>query len=164
MFLIYGRYTFFGEGNTRTTAVFLMKYLRKLGFKDAENDLFAQNSYYFRNALIRANYENLTKGVTKTNEYLIRFLENLLLGGKNTLKSRELQIGLKAENDTVKQQNDTVNDTQNDTVFAIIKSNVNITASEIAEILGVSIATVKRKIKVLKDNGIIARVGSDKTG
>lgn len=82
----------FGEGNTRTTAVFLIKYLRKLGFKEAKNDLFIQNSYYFRNALVRANYENLTKGITKTNEYLILFFENLLFNAKNILKNRDLQI------------------------------------------------------------------------
>src|SRR5690554_569366 len=67
----------FGEGNTRTTAVFLIKYLRKLGFKEVNNDLFAENSWYFRNALVRANYENLSKGIHKTEKFLIRFLSNL---------------------------------------------------------------------------------------
>jgi len=153
----------FGEGNTRTTAVFLIKYLRSLGFKDVDNSMFAQNSFYFRNALVRANYEDLTRGVIKTNEHLIRFLENLLVGGKNVLKNRVLQIGW-VDNDTVKHPKDTVNDTVNDTVLSIIKSNVTITASEIAEQLNIGIATVKRKIKALKDKGLIQRVGSDKTG
>lgn len=69
--------------------------------------------------------------------------------------------------DTVKTQNDTVkvkNDTENDTVFYLIKQNNKITASEIGERLKISLSTVKRKIKELKDNGIIERLGSDKTG
>ena len=82
----------FGEGNTRTTAVFLIKYLRKLGFKDINNDLFAKHSWYFRNALVRANYENLLQNIHRTDTYLIRFLSNLLLGENNVLKNRELRI------------------------------------------------------------------------
>lgn len=68
----------FGEGNTRTTAVFLMKYLRKLGFSQFDHQMFAQHSWYFRNALVRANYENLRQGVFATTAYLVMFLENLL--------------------------------------------------------------------------------------
>lgn len=71
----------FGEGNTRTTAFFLIKYLRTLGF-DATNEIFAENAWYFRNALVRANYNNLTKGVHETMECLELFLWNLLLGEK----------------------------------------------------------------------------------
>lgn len=59
----------FGEGNTRTTAVFFIKYLRTLGFS-ATNDIFAENAWYFRNALVRANYTNLQKGIHETTEYL----------------------------------------------------------------------------------------------
>jgi len=59
----------FGEGNTRTTAVFFIKYLRSLGFQ-ATNDIFAVNAWYFRNALVRANYNNLTKGIHETTEFL----------------------------------------------------------------------------------------------
>ena len=68
----------FGEGNTRTTAVFFIKYLRSLGFS-ATNDIFAENAWYFRNALVRANYTNLQKGIHETTEYLEAFLRNLLL-------------------------------------------------------------------------------------
>ncbi len=82
----------FGEGNTRTTAVFLIKYLRKLGFKDINNDMFARHSWYFRNALVRANYENITQGVHKTEKYLVRFLSNILLVEDNNLKNREMHI------------------------------------------------------------------------
>lgn len=79
----------FGEGNTRTTAIFLIKYLRKLGFKEVNNDLFAEDSWYFRNAHVRANYEDLSRGIHKTEKFLIQFLSNLLLKGNYLLKNRE---------------------------------------------------------------------------
>ena len=81
----------FGEGNTRTTAVFFIKYLRTLGFS-AINDTFAENAWYFRNALVRANYTNLQKGIHETTEYLEAFLRNLLLNEKNELHNRNLHI------------------------------------------------------------------------
>lgn len=81
----------FGEGNTRTTAVFFIKYLRKLGLS-ATNDIFAENAWYFRNALVRANYTNLQKGIYETTEYLEVFLRNLLLNEQNELQNRNLHI------------------------------------------------------------------------
>ncbi len=81
----------FGEGNTRTTAVFFIKYLRTLGFS-VPNDIFAENAWYFRNALVRANYTNLPKGIHETTEYLEAFLRNLLLDEKNELRNRNLHI------------------------------------------------------------------------
>ena len=81
----------FGEVNTRTTAVFFIKYLRTLGF-DATNDVFAENAWYFRNALVRANYNDLKNGVHKTTEYLELFLRNLLLDEKNELHNRTMHI------------------------------------------------------------------------
>lgn len=81
----------FGEGNTRTTAVFFIKYLRTLGFS-VTNDIFAENAWYFRNALVRANYTNLQKGIHETTEYLEVFLRNLLLNEKNELNNRNLHI------------------------------------------------------------------------
>ncbi len=84
----------FGEGNTRTTAVFTIKYLRSLGF-NADNSIFAQNSWYFRNALVRANYNNLQKGIHENPEFLEKFFRNLLLGEHNELKNRFLHIRAK---------------------------------------------------------------------
>jgi len=81
----------FGEGNTRTTAVFFIKYLRTLGF-DITNDIFAENAWYFRNALVRANYNDLKNGVHETTEYLELFLRNLLLDEKNELHNRSMHI------------------------------------------------------------------------
>lgn len=84
----------FGEGNTRTTAVFTIKYLRSLGF-NADNRIFAENSWYFRNALVRANYNNLQKGIHENPEFLEKFFRNLLLGEHNELKNRFLHIRAK---------------------------------------------------------------------
>lgn len=104
----------FGEGNTRTTAVFFIKYLRSLGFK-ATNDIFAANSWYFRNALVRANYNNLQAGVHETTAYLEQFLRNLLLGEANVLKNRYLHVDWKGEtaHSTEKQPIEQPIDTQN---------------------------------------------------
>ena len=82
----------FREGNTRTTAVFAIKYLRTKGF-DVTNDLFARESWYFRNALVRANYENTQLNVEKTTSYLEDFFKVLLLGEEIELKNRFLRIG-----------------------------------------------------------------------
>lgn len=150
----------FGEGNTRSTAVFAIKYLRTFGF-EVSNDLFAKHSWYFRNALVRANYSDYKRNVFSTQEYLNRFFANLLLGENNSLKNRELLVGsIETVNDTVKQSADTVNDT----VFSLIKANSHITSGEIAEKMGIGIATAKRQIKKLKESGAIKRIGSDKTG
>ena len=81
----------FGEGNTRTTAVFAIKYLRTLGFT-VTYDLFAENSWYFRNALVRANFNDYKNSIYSTMKYLNRFFANLLLGQKNVLKNRELHV------------------------------------------------------------------------
>ena len=81
----------FGEGNTRTTAVFAIQYLRSLGF-DVENDLFAKHSWYFRNALVRANYKSAVKGIDYSPVYLERFFRNLLLSEQWDLRNRYLHI------------------------------------------------------------------------
>lgn len=81
----------FREGNTRTTAVFTIKYFRSQGFQ-VNNDLFEQNSWYFRNALVRANYRNLSKGIAYEPKFLIYFFRNLLLGENNVLKNRYMII------------------------------------------------------------------------
>ena len=81
----------FGEGNTRTTAVFFIKYLRTLGF-DVTNDIFAENAWYFRNSLVRANYNDLKNGIHETTEFLEVFLRNLLLNENHPLHNRTLHI------------------------------------------------------------------------
>ena len=81
----------FGEGNTRTTAVFAIQYLRSLGF-DVDNDLYAKHSWYFRNALVRATYKSAVKGIDYSPVYLERFFRNLLLGEQWDLRNRYLHI------------------------------------------------------------------------
>jgi len=81
----------FGEGNTRTTAVFIQKYLNYMGFQ-VDNSLFLENSLYYRNALVRSNYGSYNEGVVPTNKWLERFYENLLFGGKYELRNRDLLV------------------------------------------------------------------------
>ena len=81
----------FSEGDTRTTAVFFIKYLRTLGF-DVTNDIFAENAWYFRNSLVRANYNDLKNGIHETTEFLELFLRNLLLNENHPLHNRTLHI------------------------------------------------------------------------
>jgi len=155
----------FGEGNTRTIAVFTIKYLRTFGYK-VENDMFAKHSLYFRNALVRANFNDYQNSIYATQEYLMKFFGNLLYGENNDLKNRYLHIKQEVMNQNI-DKNDTVNDTvkpQNDTVFSLIQKDTKITANKIAIKLGIGIATVKRELKRLKDSGQIERIGSDKTG
>ncbi len=83
----------FEEGNTRTTALFVIKYLRTLGY-DSANDAFATHSWYFRNALIRANYKNIQKGIFATPKFIDLFFRNLLIGELNELRNRNLHISV----------------------------------------------------------------------
>ena len=87
----------FGEGNTRTTAVFIEKYLNNMGF-NVNNDMFKKYSLYFRNSLVRSNYGNIPKGIYPTFEYLIMFFENLLNNKDNKLLMDELYIKKLFEN------------------------------------------------------------------
>ena len=88
----------FGEGNTRTTAVFIEKYLNNMGF-NVNNDMFKNKSLYFRNALVRSNYGNIPRGIYPTFDYLVMFFENLLQGKNNELNNRDLYIKELFEND-----------------------------------------------------------------
>ena len=182
----------FGEGNTRTTAVFTIKYLRSFGYK-VENMPFAQHSWYFRNALVRANYNNYEKNVYATMKYLNRFFENLLFGGNNILKNRELHIhfiapentgvinsvkdmSLEKQNDPVNQNKFGVNDDRFRTKFSVkfsvnqekmlslIENKPTITANEMAKLLGISERAVHKNLAKFKELNVITRIGSDKTG
>ncbi|HPS83563.1 MAG TPA: Fic family protein [Bacteroidales bacterium] len=154
----------FGEGNTRATAVFLIKYLRTFGFV-VNNDLFAEHSWYFRNALVRSVYKNHARNVYATNEFLLRFLENLLLSENHVLRNREMHIQLADPvNDPVKSKNDLVNDPVKSSILNHLKQNPKANYLEMAENIGCSTATIKRHIQELKKLGLIERIGSDKTG
>lgn len=154
----------FGEGNTRTTAIFLIKYLRTFGFK-ANNDLFSEHSWYFRNALVRANYKNVAENIYATNTYLLRFFENLLLGFNHELKNREMHIRY-AENfiDPIKTEIDPINDPIKKKILLLLKQSPRSTYDELSQKIGCSTASIKRLIQELKKMGILERVGSNKTG
>ena len=154
----------FGEGNTRTTAVFFIKYLRMLGF-DAENDMFAENSWYFRNALVRANYTNIKEGIYETTEFLEKFLRNLLLGEKHELHNREMHIRgefLLGHADPI---NDPIKfDERESRIIELLREDPSLTRAGMAEQLGCSDSTVKRILQNLVDKGAIKRIGSNKKG
>lgn len=148
----------FGEGNTRTTAVFLIKYLSKLGF-NVTNDIFAENSWYFRNALVRANYNNRAKNITETTYYLELFLRNLLLGEANILSNREMHIGYKE----VAEEKQDITEREK-IIIDLIKSNPQITLAEISDKIDKSLRTVNNAMKALQEKGIIERSGGKKNG
>lgn len=158
----------FGKGNTRTTAIFLIKYLRKLGFKNINNDLFAKNSWYFRNALVRANYEDLSKGIHKTEKFLIRFLSNLLLKENYSLKNREKHIKLVEPTvGNVNTQNDLLkkgSEKSSEKIMRLIKANAQITIRKLSEQLKITTRAIEKNISKLKTEKRIERVGSDNGG
>ena len=174
----------FGEGNTRTTAVFTIKYLRSLGFK-ADNDIFAQNSWYFRNALVRANYANLQKGISENPLFLEKFFRNLLLGEHNELKNRETHIdyagytekvfgktsvqidenfGVKEKSSVEMEMNFGRNEKTSVQILELIKADPKITLQEIAEKTNRSKRAIEMQVKKLRENGVLKRVGATKNG
>ena len=157
----------FGEGNTRATAVFTIKYLRALGFIIG-NEPFETYSWYFRNALVRANYTNIRKGIYSDLIYLERFFRNFLLGEHNELKNRFLhirydkKISVKSQKSHSKIIMNLTRVQQN--ILEAITMNNNITQTELAQKLSLVRETINRNMKKLKDQGIIKHVGADKNG
>lgn len=147
----------FEEGNTRTTAVFLIKYLRKLGF-DVSNDTFSKNAWYFRNALVRANYSNFPKGIYEDKSYLVKFLRNLLLGEDNKLQNRDLHISAPRKTNIARLK------PNQKMILDLLKNNKSITSEQIADALGLSVRTVKNVINAMKNMEIIERVGGKRYG
>ena len=161
----------FGEGNTRATAVFMVKYIKTFGFR-INNDAFRENSWYFRNALVRANYNDLQKGVHSTTKFLELFFSNLLLGTNHELKNRYMHVDFADEN--ISQSiNPKVSKCQFDTldctlealaVLELVAKNPSIKQQEIAEQTGKSIATIKRIMKSLQDKNYIRRESGKRYG
>jgi fido (protein-threonine AMPylation protein) len=167
----------FLEGNTRTTAIFIIKYLRSIGF-DVDNRPFEENSRYFRNALVRANYWNGVRKIDKNTLFIERFFENLLTGSAHVLKNRELSVlwndkmrevspGVYSDEASGIVSRETNGDvTVNVTVKILeqMKLNSKITVDEIAEEFNINRRTVLRHIKQLREQNKLTREGSDKTG
>ena len=153
----------FGEGNTRTTAVFTILYLRHIGFK-VSNDMFAQHSWYFRNALVRANYKNVVKGIDYSPVYLERFFRNLLLGEKWDLRNRYLHINPTKEWSeqpilSGRLTTETTTETTAERILRLIKENPKITNKELAKACGITEDGIYWNTQKLRKNNIIKRVG-----
>jgi fido (protein-threonine AMPylation protein) len=167
----------FGEGNTRTTAVFTILYLRHIGFS-VNNDLFANNSWYFRNALVRANYKNALKGIDYSPVYLERFFRNLLMGERWDLRNRYLhisptsewqvqpQLGVEERVKTVEETPKTVEESGKtaDKILQLLKNNPGMTVREITIVIGLSRRGVEEQIKSLKTKNLLCRIGPTKGG
>ena len=164
----------FGEGNTRTTAVFTIKYLRTFGF-DINNDAFAKHSWYFRNALVRANYNNLSKGIYATTEYIEAFFRNLILSEHNELKNRTMLI---QESSPQERQSANVTNEMSSkcnictldctleemAVVNFLQEQPKATQKEIAVHIGKSERTVKTITVKLVEKGIIERKNGKRNG
>ena len=145
----------FQEGNTRTTAVFFIKYLRTLGF-DVTNDVFAKNAWYFRNALVRANFRYIRKGIYDDKTYIVLFLRNLLLNEHNALKNRDLHINVDKKNEEPA--------SKETRVIELMKDNPKINVNELANAIGVSPRTIKSVVAVLIKENKIKRVNGKRYG
>lgn len=161
----------FSEGNTRSTAVFMIKYMKTFGFS-VNNDAFEKNSWYFRNALVRANYNNLQKGVHSTTKFLEMFFSNLLLDTHCELKNRYMHIGYAGESNfqsispkVPKYQFDTLDCTLEElAVLELVAKNPTMKQQELVEATGKSIATIKRIMKSLQDKNYIRRESGKRYG
>jgi len=163
----------FCEGNTRTTAVFIIKYLRTFGF-EVNNDAFADHSWYFRNALVRANYNDIKRGIYATEKYLVMFFSNLLLGTDYELKNRYLHIDYAPENeDSVQSAKNEDSKCQIDTlkcsfeeisILRWIISDPKITQVSLSEKTEKSLRTIKRIMASLQEKGCIRRVNGKQNG
>ena len=155
----------FGEGNTRTTAVFIIKYLKTFGY-NVSNETFAKNSWYFRNALVRANYNDWQNGIHETTRYLEMFFENLLLDAGYDLKNRCMHIDYKVASQSAKQNSLKCKNCTLEEV-AIIKElikNPKITQVELANNIGKSERTIKTMTVKMQEKGMICRENGKRNG
>lgn len=137
----------FREGNTRTTAVFIIKYLRSCGF-NVNNDLFADNSWYFRNALVRANYRNMAKGIDPDVSFLKLFFRNLLLGEHNELKNRYMLIN-PPEEWKKKQEENSINRPSCDQVPTKLTDQVSEPERKLISAIGEEEKSIKQLMEII---------------
>lgn len=160
----------FCEGNTRATAVFMIKYMKTFGFK-VKSDAFEKNSWYFRNALVRANYNDLQNGIHATTKFLEMFFSNLILGTEYELKNRYMHIDCVHDNSqsvipkVPKSQIDTLECTLEElAVLRLIYKNPSIKQKELAAETGRFLSTVKRIMESLQKKDYIRRVDGKRYG
>jgi fido (protein-threonine AMPylation protein) len=160
----------FCEGNTRAAAVFMIKYMKTFGFK-VNNDAFEKNSWYFRNALVRANYNDLQNGVHATTKFLEMFFSNLILGTEYELKNRYMHVDCVDDNPqsvtpkVPKSQFDTLECTLEElVVLELIYKNPLIKQKELVAETGKSLSTVKRIMESLQKKEYIRRVDGKRYG
>lgn len=160
----------FCEGNTRATAVFMIKYMKTFGFK-VNNDAFEKNSWYFRNALVRANYNDLQNGIHATTKFLEMFFSNLILGTEYELKNIYMHVDYVDDNfqsvipKVPKSQFDTLECTLEElAVLKLIYKNPSIKQKELVAETGKSLSTVKRIMESLQKKDYIRRVDGKRYG
>lgn len=166
----------FCEGNTRTTAVFLIKYLKFFGFP-VNNAPFAKNAWYFRNALVRANWSNMMLDIQSSTLPLEHFLRNVIPGTNFELKNRRLHIlykdGSLQKEDTASiakemfveaYQHSTTHNHETKKLIDAIHNNPKITQAELAVLQGYSLSKIKRQIAELQSKGLLERIGGRKLG
>lgn len=160
----------FCEGNTRATAVFMIKYMKTFGFK-VNNDAFEKNSWYFRNALVRANYNDLQNGVHATTKFLELFFSNLILGTEYELKNRYMHVDYVNVNfqsvspKVPKSQFDTLECTLEElAILKLLYKNPSIKQKELVAETGKSLSTVKRIMESLQKKDYIRRVDGKRYG
>lgn len=152
----------FCEGNTRTTAVFIIKYLRTFGF-NINDEVFANNSWYFRNSLVRANYKNFEKNIFEDISYLEKFFYNLLSNTKYELKNRYTHVDYvqSATNSYSKCKDCTL---EEQAILNVIRENSTIKQEKIAQIIGKSLRTVKTRMIEMQEKGLISRKNGKRNG
>lgn len=157
----------FCEGNTRATAVFIIKYMKTFGL-NVENEAFKDHSWYFRNALVRANYNDLKQGIHATTKFLEAFFSNLILGTEYELKNRYLHVEYVPQSiisKVPKVQNDTLKCTLEElAVIQAMLEKPTITQTELKDRTGKSLSTVKRIASSLQEKGYICRTNGKRYG
>lgn len=151
----------FCEGNTRTTAVFMIKYLRTFGF-NINDDVFSEKSWYFRNSLVRANYRNIPRKIFEDTSYLEKFFYNLLANTNYELKNRYTHIDyLQENNEETIHENYTL---EEQAILNLLEGNPQIKQEEIADQIGKSLRTVKSRMMVMQEKGLIERKNGKRDG
>lgn len=152
----------FCEGNTRTTAVYIIKYLKSFGF-NINNQMFASNSWYFRNALVRANYKNFEKNVFEDISFLEKFFLNLLTDSNYELRNRDMHI-YSSETDKEEKLSSKQLTLEEQAIINIIRENSDITQENIAKSINKSLRTVKSIMLKMQEKGLIQRENGKRNG